>query len=165
MVVEIEPIAAFDTQELAVDAAAIAIVAADDTVVAYAQRGLAAVAAVRADRPDVFHLPRPRLVAVGPAGQRAHGANVDTRAAFVAFQVIADIRRDLADHAAVNNAQRADAHALIADAHAAEAQNASRRIEIHHRRILLFRRVHFLLGVPALARAVAKHHVLQFALA
>ncbi len=144
---------------------AVAIVAADDLVVAHAQRGLAAVRAMRADGADVLHFPRPRLVAIDAAGERAHRADVDAHAALVAFQMIALVRRDLGNHAAVDHAQRAHAHAFVADAHAAIAQDAARIIEEHHRRPLFLVHVDLQLGEPALARAVAEGHVLQFALA
>ena len=54
MVREIESVAALDAEKLAVDAGVVAIVAANDLVVAHAQRGLAAVRAVRADGADVL---------------------------------------------------------------------------------------------------------------
>ena len=135
---EIESVAALDAQELAVDAAAVAIVAANDLVVAHAQRGAAAIGAMRADGADVVHLPGPRLITVNSAGERAHGANIDAGAALVAFQMIVMIGNDFGDHAAIGDAQRVHAHAFIADAHAAVAQNAARRVEEHHRRPLLF---------------------------
>ena len=72
---------------------------------------------------------------------------------------------DFGNHAAIDHAQRAHAHAFVADAHAAEAQDAARRIEKHHRRKLFLGRVDLLFGVAAFAGAVAEHHVLQFALA
>ncbi len=81
---EIEGIAALDTQELAVDARPVPVVAAYDLAVADPQRGLAAVGAMRADGADVFHLPRPRLVTIRPAGERTHRADVDAHAALVA---------------------------------------------------------------------------------
>ena len=165
VIVEIEAVAALDAQELAVDAGAVAIVAADDAVVARAERGLAAIRAMRADGADVGHLPGARLVAVGAAGERAHGADVDAGAALVAFQVVAMVGRDFGDHSAVDHAERIHAHAFIADAHAAVAENAARRIEEHHRRKLLFGGVDLGFGVAALAGAVAEGHVLQFALA
>ena len=165
VIVEIEGVASLDAEELAVDAAAVAIVAADDLVVARAQRGLAAIAAVRADGADVGHFPGARLVAVGAAGERADRADIDAGAALVAFQVIADVGRDLADHAAIDDAERAHAQAFIADAHAAEAQDAARRIEVDHRGELLFRSMNFFFRVAAFAGAVAEDHVLQFALA
>ena len=135
------------------------------SVVAHAERGLAAVRAVRADGADVVHLPGPRLVAVGAAGERAHRADVDAGAALVALQMVALVGRDFRNHAAVDHAQRVHAHAFVADAHAAVAQNAARRIEEHHRRKLLFVHVDLGFGEAAFARAVAEHHVLQFALA
>src|ERR1039458_5771398 len=85
MVVEIEAVAAFDAQELAVDAGAVAIVATQYAVIARAERGFAAVGAVRTNGADVGHLPRPRLATVDAAGERADGANVDAGAALVAL--------------------------------------------------------------------------------
>ena len=165
MIVEIESVAALDAEELAVDAGAVAIVAADDLVVAHAERGLAAVRAMRADGADVLHLPGARLIAISAAGERAHGADIDAHAALVALQVIAFVGRDLRNHAAIDHAQRAHAHAFVADAHAAEAENAARLIEEHHRRPLLLVHVDLDFGEAAFARAVAEDHVLQFALA
>ena len=72
---------------------------------------------------------------------------------------------DLADHAAIHDAERADAHAFIADTNAAVAEDTSRRIEEHDRRKLLFVDVVLHFREPALAGAVREHHVLQFALA
>ena len=54
---------------------------------------------------------------------------------------------------------------FVAHAHAAVAQDAARRVEVHHRRPLLLVHVNLALGEAALARAVAEHHVLEFALA
>ena len=93
---EIEAVAAFYAQELAVDAGVVAIVAANDFVVADAQSGAAAVGAMRADGADVVHFPGPRLVSIHPAGERAHGADVDAGSAFVAFQMIVMIGNDSA---------------------------------------------------------------------
>src|SRR5262249_5860730 len=115
MLVEVERVAALDAEELAVDARPVAVVAADDLVVAGAERGLAAVGAVRADRAGVSHLPRPRLIAVDAAGERAHGTDVDTGAALVALQMVALVGGDLGDDAAVDDAERSHAQAFIAD--------------------------------------------------
>src|SRR5262245_39072349 len=103
---EVEPVAALDAQELTIDAAAVAIIAAHDLVVANAQGRLAAIRAMRANRANVVHFPRPRLVAIDTAGQRAYRADVDTSAALVAFQVIVLVGNDLGDHATVTDAQR-----------------------------------------------------------
>jgi hypothetical protein len=165
MIVEIEPVAPLDAQELAVHAGAVAVGAANDAVVANAQGGGASIRAVRADGSHVGHLPRPRFVPVGSAGERAHRANIDARAALVAFQVVALVGSDLGHHPAVDHPESVDAHPFVADAHAAEAQNAARRVVEHHRRKLFLRRVDFLFRETALARAVAEYHVLQFALA
>ena len=165
MVVEIESVAALDAQELAIDAGVVAIISANNFVVAHAERGLASVRAMRADGADMLHLPRPRLVAIRAAGQRADRADVDAHAALVAFEMIVMVRRDLVPDAAVDDPQRADSHALVADPHAAEAQDAARRIVEDHRRPLLLGDVQLGLLIAALAGAVAEHHVLQLALA
>ena len=61
---------------------------------AHAERGLAAVAAMRADGGDVVHLPRARLVAIGAGGERADRADIDAHAAFFAVEMVAFIRGD-----------------------------------------------------------------------
>jgi hypothetical protein len=113
----------------------------------------------------VRHFPRTGLVAVDAAGERADGADIDAGAAFVALQVVAHVGSDLAGHAAVDDAKRAHAQALSADAHAAEAQDAARRIEEDHGGELLLGGVDFFFRVAAFASAVTERHVLQFALA
>ena len=100
-----------------------------------------------------------------PLVSAPNGADIDAGAALVALQVVALVGRDFGDDAAVDDAQRLHAHAFVADAHAAVAEDAARRIEEDYRRELLLRRVHLGLGVAALAGAVAEHHVLQLALA
>src|SRR5437773_4561623 len=95
MMVEIECIAALDAQELAIDTGLIAVIGANDLVVADAERDLAAIRAVRADRARVLHLPGPRLITIRAAGQRADRADVDAHAAFVALEVIFMVGRDL----------------------------------------------------------------------
>ena len=68
MVGEIEGVTALDAQEVSVDTALVAIVATDNLHAgigaANAQGGFASIAAVRAGRPNVVHLPRTRLVAI-----------------------------------------------------------------------------------------------------
>src|SRR4029077_590170 len=105
-----EAVAALDAQELAVDTAAVAIVPANDLVVANTQRGAASVRAMGADGADVIHLPGPRLITVNAAGQRAHGTNIDTGSAFVAFEMIVMIGNNLSNHATVRDAQSLHAH-------------------------------------------------------
>ena len=162
---EIGRVAALDAQELAVDARAVAIVAANDFVVANAQRGLAAIGAMRANGADVLHFPGTRLIAIRAAGERAHRANVDAHAALVALQMIEMIGLDHRHRAAVADAQRLHAHAFVADAHAAVTQNAARLVVKHHGRPLFFVGVQLLLQEAALAHPVAEGHVLQLALA
>ena len=165
VIVEIEAVAALNAQKLAVDPGVVAVVAADDAVVARAQRGLAAIRAMRADGAHVDHFPGPRFIPVDAAGQRAHRADIDAGAALVALQVVALVGCDFGDRPAVDHAQRGHAHAFVADAHAAVAQDAARRVEEHHRRELLLGRVDLLFRVAAFARAIAEGHVLQFAFA
>ena len=165
MVIEIESIAALNAEELAIDAGAIAIVTAQNLIVARAQSRLAAIRAMRADGADMLHLPRPCLVSIDAAGQRAHRADIDTHAAFVAVEMVAFIRRNLGNRTTIHHAQRAHTHAFIANAHAAETEDATRAIVKHHRRPLLLIDVPLVLDEAAFARAVAEHHVLQFALA
>ena len=63
------------------------------------------------------------------------------------------------------HAERLDVHALIAHAHAAETQNASRRVVINRFRPFLLGLMALFLVEAALVRAVRENHVLQFALA
>src|SRR5271165_7152381 len=165
MRVEVERVASFDAEKLAIDARAVAIIGAYDLAVAQAQRRLASVRTMRADGAHMFHFPRPCLVTVSAAGQRAHRADVDAFSALVALEMVAVAGHDLRQNAAVADAQRAHAHPLVADPDAAVTENAARRIVENHRRPLLF--IDVLLGFnkPALARSIAEHHVLQLALA
>ena len=169
MIREIEGVAALDAEKISVDAALVAVVAAHNLHAGigapHAQRGLAAVAAVRADGADVLHLPRPRLVAIRAGGERADRADVDAHAALFALQMIFFIGRDDRTHAAVLHAQRPNVHALAADAHAAVAQNAARPVEEHHRRPLLLVLMILRLHELRFGGAVGERHVLQFALA
>src|ERR1700722_5377631 len=169
MIREIECVAAFDAQKIAVRAALVAVIAADNFHSCIAapdsQSCLAAVAAVRADRAHVLHFPGPRLVAICTRSQRTHGANIDAHAAFFAFQVIFFIRRDDRTHAAALHPQRPNVHGLAADAHAAVTQNATRPVEEHNRRPLLFLLMILRLHEFRFRGAVRKCHVLQFALA
>ena len=88
---KVEAEAALGAEKIAVDAALVAIVGADNlrSVVglAHAERDLAAVGAMRADGGDVIHLPGARLVAIAAAGERTHRADVDAHAALLAVQL------------------------------------------------------------------------------
>src|SRR5579863_3222680 len=110
---EIESVASLDAQKFAVDSRMIAIVAADDLVVADTQRGLAAIGTMRTNSSDVMHFPGPRLIAIHAACQRAHRADVDAHAAFIALQVIEMVGSDFRMSATIDHAQRVHAHALI----------------------------------------------------
>ena len=157
--------AALGAEEFAVEAGMVAIIRAQNFVVADAQRGLAAVRAVRAGVGDVGHLPRARLVAVGAAGERADRADIDAHAAFFAGELAWLVRQDHRLHAARANSERLHVHAFIAHAHAAEAENAARGVVIDQRRPFFLGRVQLFLDEARLVEAVAEGHVLQFALA
>src|SRR5580765_6782701 len=165
MLGEIEDEAAFHAQEVAVDPAHIAIISAQNFVVADAEGGFAAVRAMRANGGNVFHFPRPRFVAIGPAGQRANRADVDAHAALFALQMIAGVGDDHAVGAAHADSERFHVHAFVANAHAAETQNAARSIVINDFRPLFFGPVNLFFHEAAGIGAVAETHALQFALA
>src|ERR1035437_8342952 len=166
---EVESVAALDAEEIVIDPALVAIVAADDfhagVATADAQCGLASVPAVGADRAHMVHFPRTRLVAVSPGSKRAHRANVDAHAALLAVEMVFLIACDDRTDAAVLLAERPNVHAFAADAHTALAQNAARTVEVHHRRPLLFFLVVLGLRELGFGGAVGKRHVLQFAFA
>src|SRR5450631_842037 len=123
MLVEIESIAALDAEELAIDSGTVAVVGANDVAIANAERGLAAVRAVRADSAHVLHFPGTCFIAISAAGERANRANVDARAALVALQVIAMVRHDLRGRAAIANTKSADAKPFTANPDATVAEN------------------------------------------
>ncbi len=166
---KIESIAALDAEEVTIDSALVAVISADDfrTCIAapYAESRFATVAAVRADRANVIHLPRTRLVTIGSRSQSADRTNVDTHSAFFAVEMIFLIGSDDRANAAVLHAKRPNIHPFAADAHAAIAKDATRTVEIHHGRPLLFLFVVLGLHEFRLSRAVRERHVLQFAFA
>ena len=94
MVVEVKRIPALDTKELAVDARPVAIVAANHLVIANTQSRLAAIGAVRANGAHMFHFPRPRLIPIRTAGQRAYRTDIDALSALIAIQMVAFIGRN-----------------------------------------------------------------------
>src|ERR1019366_6028520 len=145
----------------------LAVVAAHDlhagVSAADAQRGFAAVAAMRADGADVFHLPGPGLVAIGTRGERADRADVNAHAALFALQMIFLVGRDDRAGAPVLDPQRPDVHAFAANPNAAIAQDATRTVEVHHRRPLLLVAMVLHVHELRLGRAVLEGHVLQFA--
>src|SRR5258708_3157390 len=118
MMIEVECVAPFDAQEFAIDTGVVAVVAANDLVVAHAQRGFASVRAVGANGADVLHFPRTRLIAISAAGEGADRADVDTHTALIALEVVLVVRRNLGGDAAVDDSQGAYSHPLIADSHA-----------------------------------------------
>src|SRR5437016_3754401 len=103
MMIEVECVAALDAQEFAIDTGVVAVVAADDLVVAHAQGGFASIRAVGADGAHVLHLPGTRLVSIGAAGERTDRADVYAHAALIALEVVLVVRRDLGIDAAVDD--------------------------------------------------------------
>src|SRR6185503_4951203 len=166
---KVKSVAALDAEEVAVDAAFVAVVAAHDfhagVGAAHTQSGFASVGAVGAGGANVVHLPGTRLVAVSARGERAHWANVDAVAALFTFEMVAFVGSDDGGNAAVLHAESPDVHGLSADAHAAIAQNASRAVEEDHWRPLLFVAVVLGLDVFRFRRAVGERHILEFTLA
>ena len=169
MMREVESVASLHAEEVIVNAALVAIVAAHDFAAgigtAHAEGGLATIAAVRADGADVLHLPRAGLVAIGAGSKRADRANVDAHAALFALEMVFLIGSDDGTDAAILNAQSPDVHALAADAHAAITKDAAWPVEVNHRRPLLLFFMILGLDIFRFGGAVGERHVLQFALA
>src|SRR4030095_12482369 len=94
-----------------------------------------------------------------------NGADVDAHAAFFALEVVILIRRNDGAHTAVLNSQRPNVHAFAADTHASITKDATRAIEEHNRRPLLFVLVILGLHELGLGRPIGKCHVLELALA
>src|SRR5271165_539896 len=114
MLGEIKAEAALHTKEFLVDAGKVAIVGAQDLVIAHAERGLATIRAMGADGRDILHLPRPRLVAIRAARERANRAYVDTHAAFFTFEMIAGVGNDDGMRPAHADTEGLHIHAFIA---------------------------------------------------
>src|SRR3954469_8302470 len=137
MFVEVEGVASFHAQKLAIHSGAIAVIGAHDLAVTNAESCLAAVRTVRTDGPDVLHLPRPGLITVGPTCQCTDGTDIDTSTTFIALEMIALVRDNLGGSAAVSNAQSVHAEGLAADTNAAIAENTARGVVENDRRPLL----------------------------
>src|SRR5438128_468895 len=162
---EVPSKAAFHTQKLTVHAGVVAIVGADDLVIAHGERRLAAVAAVVADSARIGKLPGPRLVAVSAAGKRAHRADVDAHAALFALELVAPVGDDFAVRGARPDAVGVHVHALVADADAAVAKNAARPVVVDEVREFLLLVVQLALHKARLRGAIAEDHVLELAFA
>src|SRR5262245_10178258 len=130
MLGEIEAEAALHAEKISVDAAEVAIVGANDFVIAYAEGGLAAVRAVRAGGGKVLHFPGPRLVAVGAAGERANRADVNAHPAFFTLEMVLAVGNNHAVGTAHADAQSLYIHAFVADPHTAETENAARSVVV-----------------------------------
>src|SRR5579862_2945802 len=102
MMIEVKCVATLNAEEFAVDAGMVAVVAANNLIVAHAQRGLASVRAMGADGADVLHFPGTRLVSIGAAGECADRAYIDAHAALVALEVVLVIGRNFGIDAAVD---------------------------------------------------------------
>src|SRR5208337_1721581 len=168
-VCKVEGIAALDAKKIAVDAALVAIVAADNLHAgfgpAHPERGFAAVTAVRANGVDVIHLPGTGLIAIRAGSKRTDRADVDAHAALFALEMVILIRRDDGTDTAILHAQSPNIHALAAHAHAPITKDAARSVEVDHRGPLLLFLVVLGLGEFGFECAVGECHVLQFAFA
>src|SRR5581483_4467655 len=165
MSIEIESIAALHAQELAVHAGMVAIIRSHDFAVADAECRFTAVRTMRTDRGGMPHLTGPRLITIGSTGQRADRANIDARSAFVTFEMIAAVGHDLRSHSAIPDTQRIYTQTLAANTNTAVTENTARRIVKDDGRPLFLIHMDFRVDEPALARAIAKDHILQFAFA
>ena len=163
--VEVEAVTAFHAEEFAVDAGAVAIVAANDFVIADTKGCLAATRTMSADGADMLHLPRAGFVAVGVGGESADGADVDAGAALIAIEVIAHVGDDFGVDATIGDAKRAHTHAFVAGANAAVTEDATGGIVKHDGRPLALGLVILDFGEARFAGTVAEDHVLEFALA
>src|SRR4029077_18862285 len=152
-------------EKILVNAGEVTIIRAHDFVIAHAEGDLAAVGAVRASCGDVLHFPRPRFVAIRAAGKRADRANVDAHAALFALEVVFAGGDEHAVGAAHAHAESFYVHTFIAHAHAAEAEDAPRRVVIDELRPLFLGAMDLFFDETAGIRTVAEHHVLQLALA
>src|SRR5271165_206065 len=166
---EVERITSLNAKEVAVDTTLVAVVAAHNLHACVratnAERSLATVATMCANRADMLHLPGTSLITVSPGSESADRANVDAHAAFFALQMILFIGSDDRTGAAVLNTQRPNIHTFAADADAAVTQDASWTVEVDHRRPLLLVAVVLQLNELRFRGAVLESHVLQFALA
>src|SRR6266852_1843355 len=162
---EIKAEAALHAEKILIDAGEVAVIGAQNFVVADDESCFAAVGAVGADGGDVFHFPGAGFVTIGAAGERADGANVNAHAAFFAIEVVAAIRNDDGVGAAHADAEGFYVHTFVADAHAAEAENAAGGVVVDEVRPLFLGAMNFFFDEAAGVRAVAEDHVLQFALA
>src|SRR5262249_10455225 len=156
---EIKREAALGTKKIAVVARKVAIIGADDFVVAHAERRLAAIGTVRAHGGYVLHLPRTCVIAVGAAGQRPDRTYIDAHAALDAFEMAVAIRNDHRIGSALAYAESLDVHAFVAHAHASEAKDAARRVVIDDVGPFHLGHVQFFFHKTAAVRAVAEGHV------
>src|SRR4051794_3362730 len=124
---KIKCVTSLDAEEIPINAALIAIVAADDVHPVFRtprpKCRLAAIAAVGASRADMVHLPRTSFVPVRAGSQCADRTDVYAHATLFALQVIPFIGSDDRTYAAILYTQSPHVHCLAADAHTAVTQN------------------------------------------
>src|SRR5436309_2211247 len=106
----------------------------------------------------MVHFPWAGFVAIDAGRQRADGTDVNARAALIALEMITVRRRDLANHAAIDDAERTYSVSLAADANTAVAQDTARGVEEDYWRKLLLIDMMLNLRKPALAGSVPEHH-------
>src|SRR5437899_7423861 len=162
MIGKIKSVTSLDAEEIAIDAALITIVSPHNFHAgvgpANAQRGLAAIRAMRAGGADVLHFPRACLVAIRARGKRAYRTNINAHAALFAIEVVLHVRHDSRTGAAVLNSESPNVHSLTANANAAITQNAPGTIKVHDRRPLLLIAMRFAVEVFRYSCAVRERH-------
>ena len=158
--------AALVAQPAVVDLCVVAAEHAQDAVVAHGEGHVALRRAQRADRARALDVPRARAEAVGLRGQRADGAQLDDVAAERRDVGVAVERRDVGVRAALLQDQLVVLADLLAEAHAAVAEDAALAVDRDQRaqrqRLL---EVALGLDVARAPTAPAEGDVLQRALA
>jgi hypothetical protein len=162
----LERVAALVAQPAVVDLGVVAAEHAHDAVVADRQRHVALRRAQRADRAGALDVPRARAEAVGGARERAHRAQLGDVAAERRHVRAAVEGGDVRVRAALLQDQLVVLGDLLAEAHAAVAEDAALAVDRHHGRELE-RLAEVALGLDEAARpaAPAVGDVLQRALA
>ena len=108
MRVEVERIAALHAQELPIETGAIAVIRAHDLAIADTECRFASVGTMGANGPYMFHLPRPRLIPVSAARQRADRTDIDTGATLIALKMVTFVGNNFSRSSAVPDTERID---------------------------------------------------------
>ena len=158
--------AALVAEPAVVDLVVVALQHAQDALVADGEAHVALRRAERADRARLLDVPRPRAEAVGPRGERADGAQLDDVAAERRDVRVAVERADERVRAALVQDELVVLADLLAEAHAAVAEDAALAVD-RDQRAQRERLLEVALGLDEArdAAAPAERVVLQRALA